>query len=92
MDYYDGLSGRSKVYIAGYIMDEYAAIADCQVRAVDICRLEPWKRELWKLEYVGSALWIHIVWGRCQNFVFRWHMRYEQNTVLLGPATNTYDT
>ena len=56
MDYYDGLSGRSRVYIVGYIMDEYAAIADCQARAVDICSWELWKRELWKLEYVGSGI------------------------------------
>jgi hypothetical protein len=44
MYYYDGLSGRSKVYIVGNIVHEHAAVPDCQARAVDICCRELWKR------------------------------------------------
>ena len=45
MYYYDGLSGRGKVYIARYIVHEHATVFDCQARAVDVCCWEFWKRE-----------------------------------------------
>ena len=44
MYYYDGLSGRRKVYIVGYVVDEHPTAFDCQARAVDICCWEFWKR------------------------------------------------
>ena len=44
MDYYDGLSGRGKVYIAGYIMHKHATVFACQARAVDLRCWEFWKQ------------------------------------------------
>ena len=44
MNYYDGLIGCSKGYIARYIVHEHATVFYCQARAVDLCCWEFWKR------------------------------------------------
>ena len=58
MYYYDGLSGRRKIYIVGYVVHEHTTVFDCQARAVDICR--------WEFPERGSTVrdvWIHIAWS-----------------------------
>ena len=44
MDHYNGLSSHSKLCITEYILDEHAAVSDCQARTLNICCWEFWKR------------------------------------------------
>ena len=68
MYYYDGLSGRRKVYIVGYVVHEHATIFDCQARAVDICCWEFRKRGS-----VASDVEIHVVWSWGCLCELRWN-------------------
>jgi len=65
MYYYDGLGDRSKVDVVGYIVDEHAAIPDCQARAVDICSCDFWER-LWMAD--DGAIHVGWKWGCLRKF------------------------